>query len=39
MEVNHRDGSKDVLKLTHTYSDSQIEWFKAGSALNLIRQK
>ncbi len=38
MEVKHRNGAVDILKLKHTYSDYQIEWFKAGSALNLIRQ-
>ena len=38
MEVKHKNGSVDVLKLNHTYSDYQIEWFKAGSALNLIRK-
>ena len=37
LEVVHADGSKDVIELNHTYNDQQIEWFKAGSALNLIR--
>lgn len=36
LEFVHSDGSKDVIKVNHTYNDSQIEWFKAGSALNLI---
>src|SRR5690606_1655739 len=36
IEVLHADGSKDVIKTNHTYNQSQIEWFKAGSALNLI---
>lgn len=35
----HTDGSKDEIALNHTYNDSQIEWFKAGSALNMIAQK
>jgi aconitate hydratase len=32
----HSDGSKDLILANHTYNDSQIGWFKAGSALNLI---
>ncbi len=36
---NHKDGTKDEFKTNHTYSQTQIEWFKAGSALNLIRSK
>ena len=39
VEVVHSDGSKDTVKLNHTYNEQQIEWFKAGSALNLIRRK
>jgi aconitate hydratase len=39
LEAVHADGSKDRIKLNHTYNASQIEWFKAGSALNLIAQK
>ena len=34
--VSHADGSKDTLVLNHTYNGAQVEWFKAGSALNLI---
>ncbi len=37
VEVVHADGTKDVIELNHTYNDQQIEWFKAGSALNLIK--
>ena len=37
LEVLHLDGSSDQIKLNHTYNAQQIEWFKAGSALNLIR--
>jgi len=37
--VHHADGSEDVIKANHTYNQNQIEWFKAGSALNLIRQQ
>ncbi len=36
LEFVHSDGSKDIIMANHTYNDSQIEWFKAGSALNLI---
>lgn len=35
--LNHTDGSKDYVLANHTYNEGQIEWFKAGSALNLIR--
>lgn len=35
--LHHADGSTDEFKANHTYSDTQVEWFKAGSALNLIR--
>ncbi|GAA4839280.1 aconitate hydratase [Algivirga pacifica] len=35
--LNHEDGSKDEIKVNHTYNEQQIEWFKAGSALNLIK--
>lgn len=36
IEFVHNDGSKDVIVANHTYNESQVEWFKAGSALNLI---
>ncbi len=35
--LNHKDGSKDEIFANHTYNKNQIEWFKNGSALNLIR--
>lgn len=35
----HKDGSKDEISLEHSYNNSQIEWFKAGSALNVLRNK
>ena len=38
MLVKHRDNSTEVIMLNHTFNDSQIGWFKAGSALNLIAQ-
>ena len=39
MVLNHKDGSSDSIKLNHTYNEQQIEWFKAGGALNVIRQE
>ena len=36
--LNHIDGSKDKIKANHTYNKNQIDWFKAGSALNLIKR-
>lgn len=39
VRLNHADGSTDEFKANHTYSDVQVEWFKAGSALNLIRKQ
>jgi aconitate hydratase len=37
--VRHADGTTDKMEMLHTYSPIQIEWFKAGSALNLIRKR
>jgi aconitate hydratase len=37
--LNHKDGSKDQIKVNHTYNAGQIEWFKAGSALNLMAKQ
>ncbi|WP_262711649.1 aconitate hydratase [Niastella caeni] len=39
MVLNHKDGSKDQITLNHTYNKQQIEWFKAGGALNVIRSQ
>lgn len=39
VRLNHQDGSTDEFEVNHTYSPGQIEWFEAGSALNLIRKK
>jgi len=39
VEVVHADGTKDLIKLNHTYNEQQIGWFRAGSALNLIKQQ
>lgn len=35
----HADGSKDTILANHTYNQQQIEWFKAGAALNIIRKQ
>ncbi|MEO1805485.1 MAG: hypothetical protein AAFU33_11770, partial [Bacteroidota bacterium] len=35
--AHHADGSSDAFMTNHTYNEAQIEWLKAGSALNLIR--
>ena len=37
--LNHKDGSTDKITVEHTYNDQQIEWFKEGGALNLIRKQ
>ena len=39
IEVVHADGSKDIIKANHTYNQTQIKWFKEGSALNLIKKQ
>ncbi len=37
--LQHSDGTRETLQLDHSFSDSQIEWFKAGSALNVLSRK
>lgn len=37
LEAKHADGTVDKIEIKHTYNAEQIKWFKAGSALNLIR--
>jgi aconitate hydratase len=37
--LHHKDGSTDTFPVNHTYNEQQIEWFKAGAALNIIRRK
>jgi aconitate hydratase len=37
LEIVHANGTTENILLNHTYNASQIEWFKAGSALNLIK--
>lgn len=39
IEVLHADGSKDIIKTNHTYNETQIGWFKEGSALNVIKRE
>jgi aconitate hydratase len=36
--AHHKDGTQDLISVNHTYNAQQIEWFKAGSALNIIRK-
>jgi len=36
LELDHTDGSKDLIKTNHTYNAAQIQWFRAGSALNAL---
>jgi len=37
--LHHKDGSTDSFPVNHTYNEQQIEWFKAGGALNIIRRE
>ena len=37
--LHHSDGSSHTIQVNHTYNEGQIAWFKAGSALNLIKQE
>ncbi len=37
--LHHKDGSTDTIQTNHSYNAQQIEWFKAGGALNIIRNK
>lgn len=36
--LHHKDGKSDIITTQHTYNEQQIEWFKAGGALNVIRR-
>ena len=38
-ELNHSDGKYEKISLKHSYNSSQIEWFKAGSALNVLKNR
>jgi aconitate hydratase len=37
--ITHNDGNKEEIQLNHSYNESQIQWFKHGSALNVLRNK
>jgi aconitate hydratase len=39
LRLRHGDGSEETIAVNHTYNKNQIEWFKAGSALNLIKRQ
>ena len=39
IQLQHADGSVDTIQTNHTYNVQQIDWFRAGSALNLIKQQ
>lgn len=39
LEIVHTDGSKDTIKVNHSYNNAQIAWFNEGSALNLIKKE
>ncbi len=39
IRLKHDDGSFDIIKLNHSYNSSQIQWYKLGSALNLIKRE
>jgi len=39
VELQHKDGSTHQFPVNHTYNEQQIEWFKAGGALNVIRSE
>lgn len=37
--ITHNDGNKEEIMLNHSYNQAQIEWFKSGSALNVLRNR
>lgn len=39
VEIIHADGSKNTIKVNHTYNAAQIAWYREGSALNLIKKE
>ncbi|HEX5150028.1 MAG TPA: aconitate hydratase [Parafilimonas sp.] len=39
VRLHHSDGESETIEVNHTYNEQQIEWFKAGAALNIIRKK
>jgi aconitate hydratase len=38
LEIIHENGTKEQISVNHSYNQQQIEWFKAGGALNIIRK-
>uniref|UniRef100_A0A914E0W8 Uncharacterized protein n=1 Tax=Acrobeloides nanus TaxID=290746 RepID=A0A914E0W8_9BILA len=36
--LKHQDGTQETIELAHTFNEQQIEWFKAGSALNHMKK-
>ena len=38
-DIKHSDETCDTVLLNHSYNTSQIEWFRAGSAMNVLRQR
>jgi aconitate hydratase len=39
IQLNHADGKTETFEVAHTYNQQQIEWFKKGGALNIIREQ
>ena len=39
IKLKHKDGSENIILVNHTYNNQQIEWYKEGSALNLIKKQ
>lgn len=39
IQLTHKDGSTESFEVAHTYNEQQVEWFKAGAALNIIRKQ
>jgi len=39
MVLHHNDGTSDEIIVNHSYNEQQIEWFKEGAALNIIRKE
>lgn len=39
MVLHHADGTQETITVNHSYNAQQIDWFKAGGALNIIRRE
>jgi aconitate hydratase len=39
IQLTHKDGTVESFEVAHSYNEQQIEWFKAGGALNIIRKQ